>query len=337
MKKFIGIDISQADFHAAFPSACGKKYEVKTYANTEAGIDDFLSDLHPDWHCILEATGNYSLRLTYQLVESGIALSVLNPKESVHFRKLMGQIWKDDHSDAKLLSLYGQKIQPVLYQLPSQEVRKLKQKRALLRQFKKQKQALQCFLHSLSVHPFADQQVQKDCQRQIDSLGKQIKEMETSISQMISREFEELTQLISSVKSIGPKTSAALIEATDGFRAFDSAKQFSKFIGIAPTYGQSGTSVKMPSRINRSGDPQLRALLYVCSWSAIRYNAACKDLYERLLEKGKPSKVALVAVMNKLIRQVFAVVEKGELFDNEYEQKLKQKQARYSQAQNQKI
>ena len=66
-------------------------------------------------------------------------------------------------------------------------------------------------------------------------------------------------------------------------------------------------------------------MLYVCAWSAIRYNSACKVLYERLLERGKPSKVALVAVMNKLIRQVFAVVQKGEPYDDNFEEVLKQK------------
>ncbi|MEO0641156.1 MAG: IS110 family transposase, partial [Bacteroidota bacterium] len=67
-----------------------------------------------------------------------------------------------------------------------------------------------------------------------------------------------------SVKGIGPQMPQGLIEATHGFTAFASPQQFSKFIGISPTYHQSGTSVRFRSQIKRSGDPHLRAMLYVC-------------------------------------------------------------------------
>jgi len=62
----------------------------------------------------------------------------------------------------------------------------------------------------------------------------------------------------------------------------------------------------------------------MCTRSAIRYNLACKALYERLRAKGKPYKVALVAVMHKLVKQLFACVKKQVAFDNHFEQKLTQ-------------
>ena len=61
--------------------------------------------------------------------------------------------------------------------------------------------------------------------------------------------------------------------------------------------------------MSRKGSPQLRALLYMAAMSASKYNAECKLLYERLVERGKSAKQALMAVVNKLIRQVFAVVK----------------------------
>jgi len=80
--------------------------------------------------------------------------------------------------------------------------------------------------------------------------------------------------------------------------------------------------------MNRSGDPEVRRLLYMATWSAIRYNKACKKKYEELLANGKPSMVALVAVMNKLVRQAFGVIQSGQKFDNDYEENLaKEKQA----------
>jgi len=98
-----------------------------------------------------------------------------------------------------------------------------------------------------------------------------------------------------------------MIVATGGFTHFDNAKQLARFIGICPTYYQSGSSLNVRGGINRNGDSGLRSMLYVASWSAIRYNAACRELYHRLRSGGKPSKVALIAVANKLVRQAFAI------------------------------
>ncbi|WP_317192949.1 transposase [Bacteroides sp. 1001136B_160425_E2] len=80
----------------------------------------------------------------------------------------------------------------------------------------------------------------------------------------------------------------ALIAATAGFSNFDNSKQLSRYLRLASTYEQSGTSVNYCGHINRNGDSSLRGLLYVAAWPASRYNAACKETYTRLRERGKP-------------------------------------------------
>ena len=96
--------------------------------------------------------------------------------------------------------------------------------------------------------------------------------------------------------------------ATGGFTYFSNAKQISRYLGLCPTYQQSGTSVNVKGHINRNGDPHLRGQLYVAALVCIQHNKACKDTYEKLRAKGKSAKVALIAIANKLIRQAFAVV-----------------------------
>jgi transposase len=91
-----------------------------------------------------------------------------------------------------------------------------------------------------------------------------------------------------------------------------------KFIGITPTQHQSGTSIRSKGRMSKKGNITLRKTLYVATWSAIRFNKAAKALYQRLKQKGKPSKVALIAVANLLVRQVFVVAKKKIFFDNQY-------------------
>ena len=82
----------------------------------------------------------------------------------------------------------------------------------------------------------------------------------------------------------------------------------SRYLGICPTYEQSGTSVNIRGHINRNGDAYTRGLIYVAAWNASRFNAKCGETYTRLRQNGKPGKLAMIAVANKLVRQAFAVV-----------------------------
>jgi transposase len=70
-----------------------------------------------------------------------------------------------------------------------------------------------------------------------------------------------------------------------------------KYIGVVPVVYQSGKS-NITKGICKTGDPQLRAMLYMASWSAIRYNKPCREFYTRLKAAGKTTKLALIAVVN---------------------------------------
>ena len=70
---------------------------------------------------------------------------------------------------------------------------------------------------------------------------------------------------------------------------------------------ESGTSVKGKGHVTKMGNKYLRKLLYMCTWTAKKYNAQCKQMHERLSAKGKPEKVIKIAMANKLLRQAFAI------------------------------
>lgn len=63
----------------------------------------------------------------------------------------------------------------------------------------------------------------------------------------------------------------------------------------------------------------------MCSMSAIKYNKACKELYNRLKSKGKNGKVALIAVCNKLLKQAFAIAKSETVYDENYYSELSNK------------
>jgi len=317
MKKFIGIDISKTAFSVAFPQPDGC-YQVKEFSNDEEGINNLLPLLDQQVHCVMEATGSYSMLLSYTLSEQGYTVSVINPRQAAHFSQMLLRVTKTDRMDAILLAKYGQHMKPTIFQPNSKIMLHLKQKRALLKQLKKQKMALICLQEAHAYQPTQDEDTQSTMLSMLAAIEAHQCKAEKSLHQTTQQAYTELMRLITSVKGIGKEIATALIVTTAGFTRFDNAKQLAKFIGICPTHYQSGSSVKGKSTIARRGDPHLRSLLYMATLSAIRHNQACRALYERLKANGKASKVALIAVANKLIRQIFAVVTSHTKYEDGY-------------------
>jgi transposase len=303
---YIGIDVSKDSFVAAYPKKSG--YTTKTFLNTTSGVRQFISSLPEDCHCVMEATGNYSMLLLYLLQQANIIVSMENPQKIKHFARAMLSTTKTDEIDAKLIAMYGEKMEPAPYKIPSESIILLKQKRTVLRQLKKQLTAMINLQHSLSVLPKQDPTAKVATEQTIKFLRKQISKLEDEITNLSNKEFKRQMELLTSIKGIGENIASALIMATGGFTYFSSAKQISRFLGLCPTYQQSGTSVNVKGHINRNGDTHLRSLLYVVAFASIRSNTACKETYERLRSRGKSGRVAIIAIANKLIRQAFAIV-----------------------------
>ena len=105
---------------------------------------------------------------------------------------------------------------------------------------------------------------------------------------------------------------------TSNFKTFESYKQVSSFLGLAPTERSSGSSIRGRTRISKTGDGLLRNHLFMCSFTACEHNSQCKALYQRIVAKGKSKKLALIAVCNKLIKQSFAIAKSGLPYDPNY-------------------
>ena len=104
---------------------------------------------------------------------------------------------------------------------------------------------------------------------------------------------------------------------TDGFSRFEGVKALSAYVGISPSTFCSGPSIRGRGAIAKLGQGRMRQLLYLCSWTAKRYNPACAALYARLRAAGKPPKVINVAIAHKLLRQAFAVATQNRPFSPE--------------------
>lgn len=316
MKTYVGIDVAKDSLAVAFPKS-DSSWKAASFPNSPVGIRSLISFLPLEAHCVLEATGSYSMLVAYMLSQAEINLSVINPKQSHHFAKMRLSVTKTDESDAVLLARYGQMIQPAIYHIVSDALLRLRQKRTLLRQYKKQYQAMRNVEHSFSSLPVKDKSAQTSLRHILNELEAAIKNLMVEIEELTKADFNQEFVRLTSVVGISTAIATALIEVTGGFRHFHSAKALSKFIGVAPIIYQSG-KLNSDKGICKTGDAQLRSMLYVASWSAIQHNKSCRELYHRLKAAGKASKVALIAVVNKLLRQAFAVVKFDQNFDPNY-------------------
>ena len=313
---YIGIDVSKDSFVAAYPKMDG--YTTQAFKNSTDGIRKFINTLPDESHCVMEATGNYSMLLLYLLQQRNIPVSMENPQKIKHFSRAMMSVTKTDEIDAKLIAMYGEKMNPAPYKIPSESIMLLKQKRTVLRQLKKQLTSMKNMQKSMDCLPMKDPVAQASMKQTIKFLEKQISKLEEDITHLSKKEFTRQMELLTSIKGIGENIASALIMATGGFTYFSSAKQISRFLGLCPTYQQSGTSVNVKGHINRNGDTHLRSQLYVVAFSSIRYNTACKEAYERLRARGKSGKLAVIAIANKLIRQAYAVVKSDKPYIDGY-------------------
>ena len=150
--------------------------------------------------------------------------------------------------------------------------------------------------------------------KMIGGLEIEISRIENKMISIIKAHHSELFKQMQSIPGIGRKTALLLIVISGGFTKFDNARQLSSYIGISPRIFESGTSVKGKSKICKMGMSRIRAMLYICPWSAKKCNNVCRELYDRLVEKGKARKVALIAVANKLLKQAFALASKNEYY-----------------------
>lgn len=308
--KYIGIDVSKATFVVAYSSAKGS--ETKTFENTTNGVHKFIQTITPeDTHCVMEATGNYSMLLVYLLSKAGITVSMENPLKIKNFTRVMLSVVKTDAVDARMIAMYGEKMNPAPFNIRSESIMMLKQKRTVLRQLKRQLTANTNLQEAMAALPFIDSVCKKVLVKTEKFLKKQISEMEEELSSLANIEYKKQMDLLTSIKGIGVTLATALIVATGGFTYFNNAKQLTRYLGLSPTYEQSGTSVNVRGHINRNGDSYLRSQLYIGACSALRCNKECKECFDRLRANGKPGKVAVVAVANKLVRQAFAVVTQG--------------------------
>jgi transposase len=313
---YTGIDISKSFFDVAFMAE--GRYSYHKFSNDDAGFKLLLNVLPVNSHIVMEASGPYYLQLARYLTGHAIAVSVVNPLVIRRFSQMRMSRAKTDKKDAMMIAEYGKTERPGLWTMPEQHVITLQQMEALLSNLCKERTALNNQLESFTHSGMLDKELKKTIIKELEHKDGLIKKINRSMEGLAAQHYAEMLSNLESIPGMGRKTAMALLVLSGGFDRFDDYRKLSSYIGICPRLFESGTSVKGKARICKMGMSRIRAMLYICSWSAMRYNKACRELYQRLIAKGKAKKLALIAVANKLLKQAFAIGTQKTKYNENY-------------------
>lgn len=317
----VGVDISKACFDFYLRDANGKKGKGKV-SNDKQGFQQFLKMIPSDCLVVMEASGPYYYQLACFLHEKGIKVAVVNPLVIRRFMQMQLQRTKTDRADAKSIASYGAKMELKAWQPLKGNYLKTKQWYAIRKQLLKHLHATTLQMEAFLTTGKMDGKIKATLDTEIKQLNKKINSVEKQMNELIEEENSALKEQLESIPGIGPKTSLLLIVALRGFEGFDNYKQVISYLGLSPRIYESGSSIRGRAKICKMGMSEVRKCLYMAARSAKLYNQSCKELYERLRVKGKAHRQAMIAVVNKLLKQAFAIVETGTLYEKDYQPKL---------------
>jgi transposase len=299
-KIYAGIDVSKARLDVCLLPR-GESFVVP---NDEEGLDELLGrleELHPTL-VVLEASGGFERPVAAALAAAGIAVAVLNPRQTRDFARATGRLAKTDRLDANTLARFAQAIRPAPKVLPDAQAEEFSAILARRRQIISMMSAERNRLGTTT-----SQAMSKRIRAHIRWLEKELTRIDRELDETIEANptFKENEALLKSVPGVGPVLCRTLFAELPELGLL-SPRELSALVGVAPLNRDSG--LFRGRRSIWGGRARVREALYMGALVATRYNPTIKSFYERLVASGKPKKVALVACMRKLLVILNAVM-----------------------------
>lgn len=251
---------------------------------------------------VLEATGGYEQPWVTACVSAQLPVVVVNPRQVRAFAKAIGRTAKTDAIDAHVLAAFAARVQPPIRALPDAARQELD---ALVA--RRQQLVTMCTAEQQRLGQTRARAVRQSLEAHITWLQQQIDDADRTLHDAIrdSPIWREQDDLLQRVPGIGPITARTLLAMVPELGCIPH-RPLAALIGVAPLNQDSGRS--RGRRRTWGGRAAVRRVLYMATLSAIRHNARMQATYVRLIAAGKPPKVALVAVMHKLLSVLNAIL-----------------------------
>lgn len=295
--RFVGIDISKSSFDICILP----DNRSASFPNTTAGIAKFISvvaSLDRLERCLLEPTGGYEHRVLEALLSAGIPVARVNARQVRQFAGACGQLSKTDRIDAYILADYGRRMETKLLS-PASEAQA-----TLVELVARYRQLSHMIVQEKNRREKLGNKAAGRTQEWIEESLKFLENQRHVVVGEMARCLEEdvtLSQkaaVVMQIKGIGLRTACFLLAGLPELGSMDKG-QIAKLVGVAPLNRDSGQM--RGKRMISGGRKPVRDALYIAALPAIRFEPDIKTFYAKLRANGKPGKVALVAVMRKII------------------------------------
>jgi transposase len=301
---YVGVDVSKDRLDVAVnPTG-----EALAVANDPQGFATLIQKIQR-WSMkliVIEATGGYERAVVSELLAAKLPVVVVNPRQVRDFARATGKLAKTDAIDAAVLAQFGRAVEP--------KVRPLPDEKALVLQgiVARRRQIVQ--MHTAESNRLAQaygQAVQQSIEQVLQLLKQQLADIDHQLDQMIHEcpTWRDKEHLLKSVPGVGDQTARCLVAELPELGNC-SRQQIAALVGVAPINRDSGTM--RGRRTTWGGRSTVRAMLYMATLVATRFNPKIKAHYHRLQAAGKCKKVALVACMRKLLTILNAMVRDGQ-------------------------
>jgi transposase len=272
-------------------------------ANTDDGIAALVARLTaaPPALVVLEATGGYEHPAAAALAAAGVAVAVVNPRQTRRFAEATGRLAKTDRLDAAALAHFAEAVNPPARPLPDADTA------ALAALADRRRQLIGMRTAEINRLPHAPPAVARDIRDHVAWLDRRIDRADRDLAAAVeaSPVWRAKDDLLRGVPGIGPVVSRTLLTELPELGTL-SAKRVAALVGVAPVARDSGRH--RGTRAIAGGRAGVRSALYMACLSAVRYNPAVRAFYSRLRAAGKAVKVAQVAAMRKLLVILNAMV-----------------------------
>ena len=319
-KKYCGVDISGDTLDVCYQTEAGV-LEWSKCANGIGGFTEIWKLTGKDYHFIMESTGVYQLPFCFFLESKKARYSVVNALQIKRYIQMKLERNKTDKKDAFHICMYGVDHHPECYEMPNPLYFECRAINNAIETLTTEITSFKNKLHSLSKLDIDSQVIVRGYKKILRDLQAELKKFETELYKKLEVWQPSLVKQVRSVVGIGKRATAILIVTTQGFKHTQTYRQLISYAGLSPKEYSSGSSIRGKVRICKQGGSLLRHTLYMCALNAKETNGACKELFDRLVVKGKNKKLAIIAVANKLLKQVFGVVKNECLFDRNYYKK----------------
>lgn len=292
---FVGLDVSKSAVDVCLMGpAEPRHWRVPQQPDALAELARELARLGPE-RIVVEATGGYELALVEALVDVAAPVVVMNPKRVRDFAKSQGVLAKTDRLDAYVLALFAAQIQPAVRALPSAQQRELAACTAYQQRVVADRAALRVQLQRAG-----QQLIQTSLLRRIEQLDVECRLLEAEIDSRIAASslWSERALLARTAPGVGVQVARTLVAEFPELGSL-SDRQAASLAGLAPFAVDSGEY--RGRRSIRGGRKRVRRMLYLAARTAVRVDLGYGAIYQRLVARGKPKQLALVAVARKLL------------------------------------